>query len=61
MGQIRQTVAIGGDKAIVIPHGLDFAAVLAYANAMGAMSPLLVELLPEIEAIIVRAGNREDE
>jgi hypothetical protein len=42
-------------------YALDFAAVLMLADAMGALNPLLVELLPEIEAILVRAYARERE
>jgi hypothetical protein len=44
-----------------VTHGLDFGSVLSYAREMGAISPLLVELLPEIEAIIVRASFRDGE
>jgi hypothetical protein len=39
--------------------GLDYAAVIALAQAIGAMSPLFGELLPVVEAIIVRASNKE--
>mgnify|MGYP001025086808 FL=1 len=42
-------------------YAVDFAAVLLLADAMGALSPLLVELLPEIEPIIVRAYGRNNE
>jgi hypothetical protein len=40
-------------------YALDFTAVLALADAMGALSTLLVELIPEVEPIIVRAYARE--
>jgi hypothetical protein len=42
-------------------YALDFGAVLTLADAMGALNPLLVELLPEIEPIVVRAYRRPDE
>jgi hypothetical protein len=46
-GQVR--AAAGG------VYALDFAAALMLADAMGALNPLLVEALPEIEPIVVRA------
>jgi len=46
-GQVR--AGIGG------VYALDFGAVLILADAMGALNTLLVELLPEVEPIIVRA------
>jgi len=46
-GQVR--VAAGG------VYALDFGSVLMLADAMGALTPLLVEALPEIEPIVVRA------
>jgi hypothetical protein len=52
-GQVR--AVMGGFYAV------DFGAVLLLADAMGALSPLLVELLPEIEPIIVRAYGRNNE
>jgi hypothetical protein len=52
-GQVR--AVMGG------VYALDFGAVLLLADAMGALSPLLVELLPEIEPIIVRAYGRNNE
>ncbi|MGB3272343.1 MAG: hypothetical protein WBA66_05540 [Xanthobacteraceae bacterium] len=36
-------------------YAVDFGAVLLLADAMGALTPLLVEVLPEIEPIIVRS------
>jgi len=52
-GQVR--AASGG------VYALDFGAVLMLASAMGALNPLLVEALPEIESIIVRAYARSVE
>jgi hypothetical protein len=40
-------------------YALDFAAVLLLADAMGALNNLLVELLPEIEPIVVRAYSKD--
>jgi hypothetical protein len=42
-------------------YALDFGAVLMLAEAMGALNPLLIELLPEIEPIIVRAYARDSD
>jgi hypothetical protein len=39
-------------------YAVDFGAVLALADAMGALNPLLVDILPEIEPIIVRSYRR---
>lgn len=52
-GQVR--AVMGG------VYALDFAAVLLLADAMGALNPLLVDLLPEIEPIIVRAYRRDSD
>jgi hypothetical protein len=52
-GQVR--TARGG------VYALDFAAVLMLADAMGALNTLLVEIIPEIEPIIVRAYARASE
>jgi hypothetical protein len=52
-GQVR--AAAGG------VYALDFGAVLMLASAMGALNPLLVEALPEIEPIVVRAYARTDD
>lgn len=46
-GQVR--AGMGG------AYALDFGAILALAQAMGAANDMLVDLLPEIEPIIVRA------
>lgn len=42
-------------------YGLDFAAVLLLAEAMGALNPILVDALPEIEPLVVRAYARDNE
>jgi len=42
-------------------YALDFTAVLLLADAMGALNTLLVELLPEIEPIVVRAYAKGSE
>jgi hypothetical protein len=52
-GQVR--AVMGG------VYALDFAAVLLLAEAMGALNTLLVELVPEVEPIIVRAYGRNNE
>jgi hypothetical protein len=39
-------------------YALDFGAVLLLADAMGALNPLLVDALPEIETIIVHAYKK---
>jgi hypothetical protein len=52
-GQVR--AVMGGVYAV------DFGAVLLLAEAMGALNPLLVELLPEVEPIIIRAYGRDNE
>ncbi len=46
-GQVR--AVMGGLSA------LDFGAILMLAQAMGAPNPLLVDVLPEIEPIVVNA------
>jgi hypothetical protein len=40
-------------------YAIDFGAVLALAEAMNASSPLLADILPEIEPIIVAAYGRD--
>jgi hypothetical protein len=52
-GQVR--AVMGG------VYALDFGAVLMLADAMGALNTLLVELLPEVEPIVVRAYARDSE
>jgi len=39
-------------------YALDFGAILMLAQAMGALNPLLVDVLPEIEPIVVNAYRR---
>lgn len=43
------------------PYGLDFNAVLAVANGMGAVTPLLFDVLPAIEPVILKAYETEEE
>ncbi|MGE7417827.1 DUF7697 family protein [Methylobacterium tarhaniae] len=43
------------------PYALDFGAVLALADAMGATSALLVEALPHVEPLIVKAYQERSE
>lgn len=40
-------------------YALDFGAILLLAEAMGALTPLLVDTLPEIEPIVVTAYRRD--
>lgn len=49
-GQVR--AVMGGVYAI------DFGAVLMLAHAMGSLTPLLVDILPEIEPIVINAYRR---
>lgn len=42
-------------------YGLDFAAVLAFAEALGAPVQLVAELLPEIEPLIVSSHQRKED
>lgn len=49
-GQVR--AVMGG------VYALDFGAILSLAQAMGALNPLLVDVLPEIESIVVNAYRR---
>jgi hypothetical protein len=42
-------------------YALDFGAVLMLADAMGALNTLVVEVLPEIEPIIIRAYARDSD
>jgi len=44
-------------KLISLAHGLDFAAAIAFAESMDAANHLFLDLLPEIEAIMVRGHN----
>jgi hypothetical protein len=49
-GQVR--AVMGG------VYALDFGSILMLAQAMGALNPLLVDVLPEIEPIVVNAYRR---
>jgi hypothetical protein len=40
-------------------YGIDFAAILLFADAMGALNPILIDALPAVEPIIVRAYRKE--
>lgn len=40
-------------------YGIDFGAILLFAEAMGALNPTLVDALPAIEPIVVRAYRKE--
>jgi hypothetical protein len=42
-------------------YALDFGAALMLASAMGALNPVLVDALPEIEPLVVRAYARGNE
>lgn len=52
-GQVR--TGFGG------PYALDFAAILMMADAMGARTTLLADVLPAVEPLIVRAYRTEGE
>lgn len=52
-GQVR--AVMGG------VYALDFGSILLLADAMGALTPLVVELIPEIEPIIVRGYRRDND
>ncbi|WP_026190804.1 DUF7697 family protein [Methylobacterium sp. WSM2598] len=52
-GQVR--VGWGG------AYALDFGAVLLMAEAMGGASPLLADVLPRIEPIIIQACRKDDD
>ncbi|WP_348645338.1 hypothetical protein [Methylobacterium sp. BTF04] len=41
------------------PYALDFTAILMMADAMGARSGLLADMLPVVEPLIVRAYQTE--
>lgn len=40
-------------------YSIDFGAILSLARAMGADTPLLADILPEIEPIVVAAYGRD--
>lgn len=52
-GQLR--AGVGGI------FGLDFTAVIIFAQAMGALSNLFLELLPLIEGLIVSATRKDND
>ncbi len=62
-GQLRIMPEVVGDGPVVRTgahaFGLDYAAAIAYATAIGAANSIFYELLPEIEARIVRSMARE--
>lgn len=45
----------GGFRTTMLVTGLDFTAVIAFAERLGGCSDLFIEMLPEVEAIIVRS------
>ncbi|GEM_PF-741160 len=49
------SVIIDGKATAGGAYGLDFGAVIALADGLGAANFLFFDLLPEIEAIIVRS------
>ncbi len=51
----------GALQSVARVHGLDFAAAIALAEGMGAANFLFFDLLPEIEAIIVRSYRGDTE
>ncbi|MGA0595397.1 DUF7697 family protein [Enterovirga sp. CN4-39] len=54
-GQVR-VCSMGANGFITaVPVGLDFGAIIALAEAMGAMSPLLAEVLPHVEPLILKS------
>jgi hypothetical protein len=40
--------------------GLDFASAIAFAEGIGAANDLFFEMLPEVEACIVRSARTDD-
>lgn len=54
---------VGGQVRAVMGgvYALDFGSILLLADAMGALTPLLVELIPEFEPIIVRGYRRDND
>ncbi|WP_267395582.1 MULTISPECIES: hypothetical protein [unclassified Sphingomonas] len=59
--QLRLATIPGPEGVITRPVGLDFGAVMLVAQAAGVAGPLLADLLPQIEAIIINPpeGNEE--
>ena len=54
-------LATGGVKMTAIATGFDLAGVLALAEHMNAITPLFFDVLSEVEAIVVRSCNRNNE
>lgn len=52
-GQLRVVGGFGAARVV----GWDMAAALAMGVAMGLPAPLIAEILPEIEAVMVRQFN----
>lgn len=42
-------------------YALDFGSILMLAHAMGALNPLFVDVLPEIEVVVVNAYRRNSD
>lgn len=63
-GQVRvvpETIGrFGMQRTFSHAYGLDFAAVIAFAERLGAANALFLELLPEIEGIVVRSYLRDE-
>ncbi len=54
-GQVR-VCSMGANGFITaVPVGLDFTAIFALAEAMGAMTPLLVDVLPYVEPLVLKS------
>lgn len=63
-GQVKAspTIIVRADSGVAMSggaYGLDYGAVITFADKLGALTPLFIELLPEIEAIIVRSYRAE--
>jgi hypothetical protein len=41
-------------------YGLDYSAVLAYAQAADAVTPLFLDMLPEIEGFVLASVRTDD-
>lgn len=54
-------IVVDGKTVAEDVYGVDFGAVLGYAAAIGAPVGLIAEILPDIEAILVRSGRAEAE
>jgi hypothetical protein len=61
-GQVRaMPIIVDGKTVAQDVYGVDFGAVLSYAAAIGAPISFVAEVLPEIEAILVRSRRAEAE